>query len=155
MKKCKDLHNARSYFLNTMKLCCTGTRNGTTKEALTSFRHWLAETQINISEAHHGDCIGADTQFHEIMCEMAVHVFVHPCTLEKYRSFNTGGTISRPLNPTYRNKKMVDLCDLVVAFPEGPEVVRSGTWSTIRYASKRNKSCVIFWRDGSVSYVSR
>lgn len=48
--------------------------------------------------------------------------------------------IEMPENTTYmdRNEKMLDHGDMVVAFPYGEaEVLRSGTWATVRRAEKR------------------
>jgi hypothetical protein len=33
-----------------------------------------------------------------------------------------------------RNRDIVDRVEILIAAPEGPEVQRSGTWSTVRYA---------------------
>ena len=43
-----------------------------------------------------------------------------------------------------RNHDVVDTCDLLIAMPNTElEVVRSGTWATIRYARKLKKVIVI------------
>ena len=39
-----------------------------------------------------------------------------------------------------RNRNIVDNTTMLVAFPNNnKELLKSGTWSTIRYAKKRNK----------------
>ena len=44
-----------------------------------------------------------------------------------------------------RNKDIVNSCDILIACPENDkEVIRSGTWSTIRYAKKINKTVLLF-----------
>jgi len=48
-----------------------------------------------------------------------------------------------------RNHKMVDSAGVLLATPkEDHEVLRSGTWATIRYAYKKNKQVVLVWPDG-------
>jgi len=50
-----------------------------------------------------------------------------------------------------RNHKIVDICDILVAFPQtNSETVRSGTYATIRYARKCKKPIIIIYPDGSV-----
>ena len=44
-----------------------------------------------------------------------------------------------------------DETDMLVACPKGPEEVRSGTWSTVRFARKRGKRIVIIMPDGTVT----
>ena len=48
-----------------MKIGMTGNRTGIENPALNSFRRYI--DGADIVEAHHGDCFGADTIFHEIM----------------------------------------------------------------------------------------
>ena len=49
-----------------------------------------------------------------------------------------------------RNKDVVDSSDTLVAFPRTyEEQLRSGTWSTIRYARKKNKTIVIIYPNGT------
>ena len=38
-----------------------------------------------------------------------------------------------------RNRDIVDACEVLLATPDGPERLRSGTWSTVRYARKIGK----------------
>jgi predicted Rossmann fold nucleotide-binding protein DprA/Smf involved in DNA uptake len=49
-----------------------------------------------------------------------------------------------PLDPLVRNKVIVNISDVILATPfEDKEVMRSGTWSTIRYARKVGKTPII------------
>jgi hypothetical protein len=48
-----------------------------------------------------------------------------------------------------RNHHIVDMTDMLVATPGEPEEQRrSGTWATIRYASKQDKPLYIIYPDG-------
>jgi hypothetical protein len=50
-----------------------------------------------------------------------------------------------------RNRSVVEAAfgGLLIACPKGPEVWRSGTWATIRYARRRGCVPLIFWPDGT------
>jgi len=43
-----------------------------------------------------------------------------------------------------RNRKMVEKADAIIAFPRGKEVLRSGTWATVRYAKRLNRTVIIY-----------
>ena len=50
-----------------------------------------------------------------------------------------------------RNHDIVDQTDLLIATPkENTEVLRSGTWATIRYAKKINKPTWIIETNGNI-----
>lgn len=51
-----------------------------------------------------------------------------------------------------RNKDIVNASEGMLAAPRGPEELRSGTWSTIRYARKCRKKVLIMWPDGSETW---
>lgn len=42
-----------------------------------------------------------------------------------------------------RNIDIVDNTDILIGCPSGEEIVRSGTWHTIRYAKKQNKKIMM------------
>lgn len=51
-----------------MKIVFTGTSKGKTARRLQAL---TCELQAyDISEAHHGDCVGADTEFHNLICDL-------------------------------------------------------------------------------------
>jgi predicted Rossmann fold nucleotide-binding protein DprA/Smf involved in DNA uptake len=47
-----------------------------------------------------------------------------------------------------RNMDIVTLTSMLLAMPGGPEKVRSGTWSTIRAATKMGRPVIVFPPDG-------
>jgi len=88
----------------------------------------------------HGGCVGADSVFHEIAINLGIPVKVRPSNLKGFHAICPGAIeICEPEKPLVRNRKIVDECDLLIAAPDGPEKVRSGTWSTVRYARKMRK----------------
>lgn len=97
---------------------------------------------------HHGDCLGADAEFHNLALELGFRVIIHPPTNPKARAFcyNPEKQVLMHLLPEspyiQRNKDIVNSCDLLIACPEGPEDLypRSGTWATIRYAKSHSEN---------------
>jgi hypothetical protein len=94
------------------------------------------------TEFHHGDCVGADAEAHDIATQRCVRVVIHPPTEDRLRAFCdvTNGQVLKPRPYIDRNHDIVDSCDVLVAAPRtDTELVRSGTWATIRYARKQGK----------------
>jgi hypothetical protein len=99
-----------------------------------------------IDEVHHGMCIGADAQFHDIVrgIDPQIKIIGHP--IDSIKQAKLECDIVRPVKrPLARNRDIVIECDLIIATPHtAQEVQRSGTWSTVRYARQRNKDVRIF-----------
>jgi hypothetical protein len=94
--------------------------------------------------AHHGDCVGADAEFHAIVkqVEWCYGVVVHPPTNASKRAFvalDPVRDVVRLEKPYLeRNHDIVDESTWLIATPkEDFMVLRSGTWSTVRYARSR------------------
>lgn len=124
----------------------TGTREGMTesqKKAVHSALLYAISQGPTI--AIHGDCIGADAQFDEICQSLHIETFCRPCTLMNYRANTSATILAEAEHPLTRNKKIVDGCSLLLATPQtAHEELRSGTWSTIRYARRVFKPNLIF-----------
>jgi hypothetical protein len=133
----------------------TGTKDGATDLQLAVFKkRFLKLGTADSLILHHGDCIGADEQCHAIAVKVGCRIMVHPPTDDKARAYCKKGK-TRVLNcKPYlkRNKDIVDDSAIMFALPkEKEEQLRSGTWSTIRYAKKTKKRLVIIWPDGTVT----
>jgi hypothetical protein len=104
---------------------------------------------------HHGDCIGVDSEAH-INCKSLspnTLIHIHPPTATKYRAYCKADTISVPKAYLERNRDIVDEIHMLIAIPETEEeVVRSGTWATVRYAGEREKPVMIIRPDGSITW---
>lgn len=129
----------------------SGTRRGLTGQQLTTLRtvfNCLTSKRSDIV-LHHGDCVGADYESHMLALEMSINTVIHPPTSNRFRAFCIGDE-SRPLRPyLIRNQNIVDEADLIVACPhERFMMIRGGTWSTIRYAKKKNKNLLIIYPNG-------
>lgn len=90
-----------------------------------------------MSIARHGDCIGADTEFHDLVTSMGFKTIIHPPTNPQRRAYCKGDVILKEKPYIVRDHLMVDAVDFLLACPyTNDEVLRSGTWATIRYARK-------------------
>lgn len=105
-------------------------------------------------EAHHGDCVGADAEFHAMCRALRLRVIVHPPILEHKRARCDGDVVLEPQDYLIRNRSIVDSCSLLVAAPKMAfEELRSGTWATIRYARKVRRQRRLILPSGEVEYV--
>lgn len=135
-----------------MRIGFTGTRFGMTIPQSQMLRRWLLIQPKGEIETHDGDCVGADAEFRTIIgalfCDAVTHS--HPCDITKLRAYQPANYTHDPLPPLDRNKIIVDSCDVLVAAPDEPERVRSGTWSTVRYARQVRRQLAIIMPDGSI-----
>lgn len=104
----------------------------------------------NVTVLHHGDCIGADAQAHQIALELNIDIDIHPPIRDDKRAFcKVCRTIFLAKDYLIRNHDIVDASDIMFATPfEYEEQLRSGTWATIRYAQKQHKTLYIISPDG-------
>lgn len=125
-----------------MHIGFTGTQKGMTVKQLEDLKVILSE--LNLTDTiHHGDCIGADAELHKLCSNMIVPVILHPPTDPSKRAFCSGICLL-PKPYLTRNKDIVNSSDYLIAAPNtAKETLRSGTWSTIRYARKLGKRVVI------------
>jgi hypothetical protein len=128
-----------------MKIGFTGTQVGLTAPQREKLRAVLAARS---GELHHGDCIGADAEAHAIAAELGYRIHIHPPESGGKRAWCTGHSSEPPQHYLDRNRAIVDAADALIATPKGPEELRSGTWSTIRYARSRRRPIYVIWPDG-------
>jgi len=134
-----------------MRVGFTGTQQGMTEEQYDAVMDLLVE--LEPTEVHHGDCVGADEEFHGIArcMKRRPKVHIHPPESQSKRA-RCGGDVSYPVKPYLeRNHDIVDVSEVMVATPEQDhEVTRSGTWATIRYACKKGVPVHLVQRNGLV-----
>lgn len=137
-----------------MRVGFTGTREGLTPAQGGALARCVRDSVV--TTFHHGACYGADAEavVHVQHHHPDAYIVAHPCTLTKcvsertVKASNAARDVRAPLD---RNRDIVDTADVLFACPKGPEELRSGTWSTIRYARKCGTPVVIFWPDGTVT----
>lgn len=135
-----------------MKIGFTGTQEGMTSRQLRSFS--LALT-CYAGEFHHGDCIGADAQAHDAAVILGFEPVIHPPDNPSKRAFKVAKRIMPTFPYLVRNKNIVDNTNMLIATPkEKEEQLRSGTWSTVRYARKKRRPITLVYPDGTVGYYT-
>jgi hypothetical protein len=101
----------------------------------------------------HGDCVGADTQFHNICLkykennkDKKITITIFPPNNPSLRAFNKADILMEEDDYLKRNLKILKNSDILIACPidKNKEELRSGTWSTIRQAKKINIFTYIF-----------
>ena len=119
----------------------TGTRQGMTPYQMNSLEACLQFAFDGPgSEFHHGLCIGADDEAAQIAYAVGYKIIAHPGIVHpsKSGSFAHNDQVLERKLPLIRNHDIVDAVNELYAAPkESREVLRSGTWATIRYARKR------------------
>jgi hypothetical protein len=126
----------------------TGTQRGMSGPQTSAVRRHLGQcfkfAGPDQPEFHHGDCIGADAQAAQIARDLGYRVVGHPPVVAAKRAFFPSDVERRPEAYLVRNREIVDAVEFMLATPgEAREVLRSGTWSTIRYARQRGVPGVI------------
>jgi hypothetical protein len=150
----------------------TGTRHGMTSAQLDALITILSEEVPSADDwiAHHGDCIGADAQFHQLVRKYddtawdanypeccrnptphSVIVVGHPPIDDSRRAFCDFDALHDPRPFMERNRAIVEASDLMIATPrEASEQPRGGTWGTIRIARTRGKPLALLLPDGTI-----
>lgn len=125
----------------------TGTREGMTNKQSATFRDLVLWCKI----LHHGSCVGADAQAHEIARFIGVIINVHPPINKEFLAHcNDADFVFAPKPYMERNRDIVNAVPCLIATPkEQSEVSKGGTWQTVRYARKQGKRIIIIWPDGS------
>jgi hypothetical protein len=135
-----------------MRLGFTGTREGMTDVQREGVAEWLRVNRPVV--VHHGDCVGADSQFHDSVLLLSTPTWIetHPCDLAKYRANRKADVVHPVKSPKDRNQDIVNVSDCLLAAPRTTSSEpRSGTWQTIRMALKARKTVTFIWPDGSIS----
>lgn len=107
--------------------------------------------ELELHVLHHGDCVGADSQAHRLAKQLNVWIVVHPPINQSARAFCDGDEIQGIAPYLTRNRKIAEEArDGLIATPkEAVEMLRSGTWATIRYARKLQRRVWIVYPNGT------
>ena len=134
----------------------TGTRHGLTplqREAVAAILE--RATRAGAFVAHHGDCVGADAEFHDL-CRMLPqsYIVVHPGPLEDLpnQAGRVGDERRLHLPHMRRNKNIVIAATVMIAAPfELSPQEHGGTWRTIEMARKAKRPLAIVSSDGATA----
>lgn len=141
-----------------MKAGFTGTQGqrGMTTPQLNTLRRCIEQSFVlgdPFTEWHHGDCVGADEQSHAVATMFKIPVHLHPGDNTRKRAYCQGAAVTYPIMDNLeRNTVIAQSIDVLYATPKEPtEVLRSGTWSTIRRGLKFTPKVVVILPDGQIS----
>ena len=93
---------------------------------------------------HHGDCVGADDEFHHICRALDVdRIIIHPPNVDSHRALCEADESRDPYPHLQRNARIVQEAKVMITAPPTEiEQARGGTWSTTRIARDAGK----LWR---------
>lgn len=132
----------------------SGSQSGMSSEQIYAVDR-LLDDDILTELAHHGDCIGSDADFHRIAGLQGLKTHGHPPKNPSKRAWCKFDGIEGEKEYLDRNKDIVNFSDWMIACPPHyEEELRSGTWSTIRYARKIGRQGFIVWPDGKVTDIT-
>jgi hypothetical protein len=125
----------------------TGTQRGMTEAQWATL--WSLLVVRSPGNFHEGDCIGADAQAAFGARSAGFRIIGHPPTIDSKRAFFPADEWRALLPYLDRNKAIVNASQEMIATPgEFEEQLRSGTWSTIRYARRVGKPIHVLLPDG-------
>jgi imidazolonepropionase-like amidohydrolase len=115
----------------------TGTRKGMTPWQLEGVKVFLVRAiSDGAKDFHHGCAVGADTEAAALAKRLGFNIVEHPATGD----------------PLGRNRKIVAASERMVAAPgEAKELLRSGTWATVRYSRKAGVPLSVVLPDGTLA----
>lgn len=132
----------------------TGSQHGMTDWQRERLKEALARYRF-IAEFHHGDCVGADDEADDVARELRIpFIVVHPPVDTRRQAFTfkkppTKGVsieVRTPKPFLLRNRDIIHDSDELLATPrERTERLRSGTWSTIRFARRLHRPIHIIY----------
>jgi hypothetical protein len=124
-----------------------------TQEQKESFT--LLISSFDFDEFHHGLCIGADTEAHEIVRSLKPDVMIvgHPPTNKSKMSKLIVDERRKPYGYLQRNSNIIHGTRRMLAVPRGneiPDLSRSGTEWTCRKAIEAHKPLTVIWPTGDI-----
>ncbi len=129
----------------------TGTRHGMTPQQVAS-TYDLLHRIVGVTHAHHGDCVGADADFHAMATRLQLWRVGHLPVDETHRAFCAFDEVRSPLKHMQRNKAIVVGADVMIACPfDAIEKSVGGTWKTVGFTRKAGKPLAIVWPSGDVT----
>lgn len=130
----------------------TGTRNGMTPAQVSAVRKLLDQVEVDFW-AHHGDCVGSDSQFHRLARDTrrCIGVHGHPPVNTFFRAYCQVDREDPPSEYLARDRVIVANTIWLIATPaQDVEIRRSGTWATVREARRRERWISIVYPRGNV-----
>ena len=137
-----------------LRIGFTGTRNGMSGPQLATLRALLTSLTYGADKvwyAIHGDCQGADAQFHAIAKELGAEVHIHPPSDPKLRANCDADWAEDPKPYAVRNRNIVEDAHYIIAAPaQSNNPGYGGTWQTIRFSQDVDKLYRIIIPNGAL-----
>ncbi len=136
----------------------TGTQDGMTIEQVASIIELFENGDLAAVETvHHGDCIGSDADMDWLCPKLDIQVVLHPGCNARGFPAKRANCLGKHIIKTYPQRKYLDRDQDIVDETEGllatpkeyTEVLRSGTWATVRRARKKGVPVWIVYPDGA------
>jgi len=111
---------------------------------------------LHIDYAIHGGADEGDDVFHNLCVGLGITVHVWPSEKQKGKKWPGISVIVHPITPgtpLNRNRIIVAHATLMIACPkEHAEVLRSGTWATVRYTRAAHKPITMIYPNGEIRH---
>lgn len=136
----------------------SGTSRGMTDNQLNRLRDLMTEIKSRTTGPHwlhHGDCVGGDAQAHRIARQLSFYIYLHPPLVQTHRAFCDWDQRDPAMDFLVRDDEITRWSHggLIAAPRQATEVLRSGTWTTVRYALKRGRSVTVIAPSGERSVL--
>jgi hypothetical protein len=138
--------------VTTVHVGFTGSREGATDEQTTFVEAVLRRLFQPDARFHFGDCVGQDFNAFVLADAIGYHTVAHPGDKNQHRAYAQANEVRAVTSNQTRNMALVDESQIIVAVPRFDEELRSGTWSTIRYA-RASKKVVLNWIDQQAAWT--
>lgn len=142
-----------------MRVGVTGPLTGGTDDQIRTLAKLLAPSAV--TELHHGDAYGVDSQAHGMFLKLKeqqperrieIHPGYSPANpdgIMSKRAFNAGADVVHPAKPFLDRDHDIAAQDLVIGLPRSyDEMLRSGTWATLRHAYQAGAVTLVILPDG-------
>lgn len=135
----------------TLSIGVTSTRNGMTEAQRVAVSQIVERSQAQV--AHHGDCIGGDSNFHDICRRMGLWIVGHPPTNPKYRAWCDVDDLRSEKDYLVRDEDIVRESTWMIAAPKNNKwIPHSGTWATVTITRRLEKPLALVFPGGTVQY---
>lgn len=130
---------------NSDHIGITGSSTRVTERQANALLHLLTHLRAQgFSHFHFGDCVQADEIGARIALRLGYYLHSHPPTNPVKRAGHFAHSLHPAKDYLIRNRDIVDASALIIGVPDTDyEKLRSGTWSTLRYARKTEKPRII------------
>lgn len=142
--------------MSVIRIGFSGSRDGMTPAQMRAVYQYLDGAQF---EAHHGDCVGSDAEFHVIATVLGGRTVAHPPVNTSRRAYCKADVILPARDYLSRDWDIARDAGELIATPKDPRPPSrpGGTWTTIGYAVQLGRPVHVFlpdgtWKDGREFY---